>query len=251
MVKVLMIGCSGKMGRMITETSKKFNGVELVAGVDKFNDNTLPYPIFDSIDKVNVEFDVAIDFSRPETLQTLVEYSKTNVKPLVLCSTGYSEEEIKTINKLSETVPVFKSWNMSLGINLINNVLKKVSAMLFENYDIEIIEKHHNQKVDSPSGTALLLGDTIRDAIKEETVYVNGREGIKKREHKEIGVHAIRGGTIVGEHSVIFAGEGEVIEFKHSALSREVFASGALKAAEFMNGKGPGMYNMDDVLNLF
>lgn len=250
MVKVLMVGCSGKMGKMITETAKKFNGVEVVAGVDKFKDSSLSYPIFDSILDVTVDFDVVIDFSRPETLESFIEYSKTNVNPLVLCSTGYSEDQLETIKKLSETVPVFKSWNMSLGINLINNVLKKVSAMLYENYDIEIIEKHHNQKVDAPSGTALLLGDTIRDAIKEETVYVNGREGIKKREHKEIGVHAIRGGTIVGEHSVIFAGEGEVIEFKHSALSREVFAAGALKAAVFMNGKTEaGMYNMDDVLN--
>lgn len=249
MVKVLMVGCSGKMGRMITETAKKFNGAEIVAGVDMFKDASIPYPIFDSILDVNVDFDVVIDFSRPETLDSLITYSKNNIKPLVLCSTGYSEDQLKAIKTLSETVPVFKSWNMSLGINLINNVLKKVSAMLFENYDIEIIEKHHNQKVDAPSGTALLLGDTIRDAIKEETVYVNGREGIKKREHKEIGVHAIRGGTIVGEHSVIFAGEGEVIEFKHSALSREVFAAGALKAAIFMKDKTTaGMYNMDDVL---
>lgn len=249
MVRVLMVGCSGKMGKMITETSKKLTNVELVAGVDKYDDGTLPYPVFKEIEDVTVDIDVILDFSRPDSIGSLLKYSKKYLKPIVLCTTGYTEAELLEIEAQSKIIPVFKSGNMSLGINVINNVLKKISAMLYENFDIEIIEKHHNQKVDAPSGTALLLGDTIRNAIAEETKYVYGREGYSKREKNEIGVHAIRGGSIVGEHSVIFAGESEVIEIKHSATSREVFAIGALKACAFINGKAPGKYDMDNVIN--
>ncbi len=161
----------------------------------------------------------------------------------------YATEQIDKINEYSKRIPIFRSANMSIGINVINNVLRNISALLYEDFDIEIIEKHHNQKVDAPSGTALLLGDTIRESIKEETEYKFGRSGISKREEKEIGVHAIRGGSIVGEHEVIFAGNGEIIELKHTALSREVFAVGALKACKFICGKTPGLYSMDHVLS--
>ena len=173
------------------------------------------------------------------------------IRDRVICSTGYSQEDLDLINEKSKTLPLFKSANMSLGINLINSLLKKVTPLLYGNYDIEIIEKHHNQKLDSPSGTALLLADTIKDSISEETHYVHGRDCHKKREKNEIGVHAVRGGSIVGDHDVIFAGTGEVIELSHKAISRDVFAIGALKACEYMASiKDAGLYNMDDVLGL-
>ncbi|AJA47733.1 4-hydroxy-tetrahydrodipicolinate reductase [Clostridium pasteurianum DSM 525 = ATCC 6013] len=249
MIKVLLNGCGGKMGKVVIESAKKFNAVEIVAGIDKFADKSIEFPVFKSIKDCNVSVDVIVDFSRPDALYSILDFSDKNKTPVVLCTTGYSDDQIAKINNFSKEHAIFRSANMSIGINVINNILKNISAFLYEDYDIEIIEKHHNQKVDAPSGTALLLGDTIKDAIKENTVYINGREGIHKREHNEIGVHAIRGGSIVGEHEIIFAGQGETIELKHTAISREVFAVGALKASLFMANKSKGLYNMNDVLN--
>lgn len=248
MNKVILNGCSGKMGKMISHSVTNFEELSIVAGIDKFKDESLKYPIFKNISQCDIDADVVLDFSRPDALDSLLSYCKNNKLPLVLCTTGYSEEQLSKIDEYSKIIPIFHSANMSIGINLINNILKDISAMLYENYDIEIIEKHHNQKVDAPSGTALLLGDTIKNSIKEETVFNKGRNGIKKREKNEIGIHAIRGGSIVGEHEVIFAGSGEIIELKHTALSREVFAIGALKACEYMKGKNNGLYTMDDVI---
>ena len=250
MVKVVLNGCCGKMGRMITECCEKFKDVEIVGGIDKFPSET-SYPVFKSREELNIEFDVLLDFSRADALYSLLALTEKTNKPLVICSTGFSDEQLALIDEKSKTLPLFKSANMSLGINLINSLLKKVAPLLYGNYDIEIIEKHHNQKVDAPSGTALLLADTIRDSLSEETKYVYGREGHAKREENEIGIHAIRGGSIVGDHDVIFAGSGEVIELTHKAISREVFAVGALKACEFMASvTKPGLYNMDDVIGL-
>jgi 4-hydroxy-tetrahydrodipicolinate reductase len=248
MIKILMVGCSGRMGKAISQTVDNFENLTIVAGIDRTAENGFQYPIFEDISSCTVEFDVILDFSRPDTLESLINFSKNKLTPIVLCTTGYTAEQLNTIKVMSETLPLFRSANMSIGINVVNSILKNISGLLFQNYDIEIIEKHHNQKVDSPSGTAILLADTIKDSIPEETKYVYGREGIAKRDHKEIGIHAIRGGSIVGDHSVIFAGQGEIIELNHTALSREVFAVGALKACEFMNGKQAGMYSMDDVI---
>lgn len=248
MIKILLVGCGGKMGKVITETVEKSESLEIAAGIDKFNKNTLSYPVFNDIENCNIKCDVILDFSRPDSLNSILEFSKQNNLPSVLCTTGYTEEQVDKINDFSKTNAVFRSGNMSIGINIISNVLKKISSQLYGDFDIEIIEKHHNQKVDAPSGTALLLADTIKNSLSSETVYVNGREGIKKREANEIGIHAVRGGAIVGEHQVIFAGQGEIIEIKHTALSREVFAVGALKACIFMNGKTKGLYDMNDVL---
>lgn len=248
MTKIILNGACGKMGKVISQSSKNFSNLQIVAGIDKFNDGTLEYPIFKSIDECNVEADVVLDFSRPEALDSLLNYCKDKGLPIVLCTTGYSEEQRNAIKAASNEIPVFNSANMSIGINLINNILKDISAILYENYDIEIVEKHHNQKVDSPSGTALLLANTIKNSISSETVFKNGRDGIAKREKNEIGIHAIRGGSIVGEHEIIFAGPGEIIELKHTALSREVFALGALKACEYMAGKEIGFYNMNNVI---
>lgn len=247
MVKVILHGCNGKMGKAISNLANNYSNLEIVAGIDKNNENST-YPVFDTIEKCNIDADVILDFSRASALKGLLNFATLKNIPIVLCTTGFSEEDINLINETSKKLPIFRSANMSIGINIVNNVLKNISAFMYKNFDIEIIEKHHNQKVDAPSGTALLLGDTIKEAIKEETKYTFGREGNSKREHNEIGVHAIRGGSIVGEHDVIFAGQGEIIEIKHTALSREVFAVGALNACLFMKGKEKGLYNMDNVI---
>ncbi|MEA4827581.1 MAG: 4-hydroxy-tetrahydrodipicolinate reductase [Clostridium sp.] len=248
MAKVILNGCLGKMGRVISQSISNFPNLEIIAGVDKMQDNSVQYPIFKNISECNLEADVVLDFSRPESLDFLIDYCTSKKLPLILCTTGYLEDQLVKIKEASDKIPVFRSANMSIGINLINSILKNISAMLYENYDIEIIEKHHNQKVDSPSGTALLLANTIKDSISQDTHFVYGREGSRKREHNEIGIHAIRGGSIVGDHEIIFAGQGEIIELSHYALSREVFAVGALKACQFMVGKDKGLYSMEDVL---
>lgn len=251
MVKVLLNGCCGKMGRVIVESVKNFPNITIVGGIDKFKCDDLKFEIFENASLVNIDYDVLIDFSRPEALNDLLDLSIKSNKPIIICSTGFTENQLELIEEQSKVIPIFKSANMSLGINLINSLLKKIVPVLYGNYDIEIIEKHHNQKVDSPSGTALLLADTIKDSIKEETKYTYGRSGESKREKNEIGIHAVRGGTIVGEHDVIFAGASEVIELSHSAASREVFAVGALKAAEYMNNiTEAGIYDMEDVLGI-
>ena len=249
MIKVILNGCGGKMGKMVIDSSSQFNNLEIVAGIDKFATSSDDFTVFKSADEVNIDYDVLLDFSRAEALNDLLSLTEKTKKPLVICSTGFSKEQLDLINEKSKTLPLFKSANMSLGINLINSLLKKVSPLLYGNYDIEIVEKHHNQKVDAPSGTAVLLADTIKNSLKDETKYVYGREGNSKREQNEIGIHAIRGGGIIGDHDVIFAGSGEVIELTHKAISREVFAVGALKACEYMSTvTKPGLYNMDDVI---
>ncbi|NLZ48953.1 MAG: 4-hydroxy-tetrahydrodipicolinate reductase [Clostridiales bacterium] len=250
MIKIILNGCNGRMGKTISELAKGYNNLQIVAGIDKYIDGeTKSFPVYTEISDFTGACDVVLDFSSPKSLPNLTKYCKERNIPLVLCTTGYNKEELKEIEALSKEIPVFHSGNMSLGINILSNVLKKISPILFKDYDIEIIEKHHNQKVDAPSGTALLLADSIKSSLKEEVNYVYGREGLKKRDKEEIGIHAIRGGSIVGEHEIIFAGKGETIELKHTALSRDVFASGALRACEFMAGKGPGLYDMDNVIN--
>lgn len=250
MIKILLNGCSGKMGRVISNVISEFPTLSIVAGIDRYKAE-LGFPIFSCPDDVTIEYDVLLDFSRADALHELLALTNKTSKPIVLCSTGYTENDLNTINDQSKHLPIFKSANMSLGVNLINSLLKKVAPLLYGNYDIEIIEKHHNQKIDSPSGTALLLADTIRESLSDATQYVNGRDGQKKREKNEIGIHAVRGGSIVGDHDVIFAGTGEVIELSHKAISREVFAVGALKACEYMGSiTEPGLYNMEDVLGL-
>lgn len=251
MIKVLLSGCCGKMGNVIINASKNFPNIEIVAGIDKYPSDKCDFKVFTDTNDVDIDYDVIIDFSRAEALKALLNLSIKNNKAIILCSTGYNDEDLNFIKETSNKVPIFKSANMSLGVNLLNSLLKKIVPALYENYDIEIIEKHHNQKVDAPSGTALLLADTIKESINESSKYVFGRNGESKREKNEIGIHAIRGGSIVGDHDVIFAGSGEIIEISHKALSREVFAVGALKAAEYMaNINSPRIYNMEDLLGL-
>lgn len=249
MIKMLMNGCNGKMGKVISEMAKASTTISIVAGVDK-NSSNLDYPCYNSIDECEDDIDVILDFSRPDALDSLCQYSKKKNIPIVFCTTGFTPEQLCKIHCLSEEIAVFHSANMSIGVNIVNNILKNISNMLYKDFDIEIIEKHHNQKVDAPSGTALLLANTIKNSIEEETTFIKGRDGISKREPKEIGIHAIRGGNIIGDHEIIFAGKGECIEIKHTAISREVFAIGALKACEYLYGKDKGLYNMDDVVNM-
>ena len=250
MIRIVLNGCSGKMGKMITECAANFKNLEIVAGIDKFSSDT-SYPIFETTQDLNLDYDVLLDFSRADALHSLLDLTEKTKKPLVICSTGFSPEDLTLIDEKSKSLKLFRTGNLSFGINLICSLLKKITPMLYGNYDIEIIEKHHNQKVDAPSGTAIMLADAAKESIKDTTKYVYGREGNSKREENEIGIHAVRGGSIVGDHEVIFAGTGEVIELTHKAISREVFAIGALKACEYMASvTKPGLYDMNDVIEL-
>lgn len=250
MTKIILNGCNGKMGQTISSSIAKFEDLKIIAGVDKNLECRFGYPVFSNIQEVDLDYDVLLDFSRPEALEALINCSIKNSKALILCTTGYSEEQLKYIEESSKKIAIFRSANMSIGINIISQILKAVTPLLYEDFDIEIIEKHHNEKVDAPSGTALLLADSIRNSIKEDTKIVNGRSGSSKRKHNDIGIHAIRGGNIVGDHETIFAGRGEIIEIVHKALSREVFAFGALKACRFIKDKTPGLYHMSNMINL-
>lgn len=251
MLNILLSGSNGKMGKKIQELCKDDEELKIAAGYDKLYDPSCPFPQYTDLKNVKDKVDVIIDFSRPDALNDLLNFAKKDLTPIILCTTGYNEDELLKIEETSKNIPVFKSANMSLGINIINNLLKKITPILYDRYDIEIIEMHHNQKMDAPSGTALMLANTIQDAIPEKTNLVKGRDGVKKRNKKDIGIHAIRGGTITGEHEVMFCGTSEIITVSHSALSRDLFAVGAIRAAKFMAGKKePGMYNMDDLINL-
>lgn len=250
MVKVLMNGCNGRMGQVITGLVKEDARLEIAAGVDTYLEVRNPYPVFPSIGECNVEVDVVIDFSTAAALESVLGYCVQKQVPAVLCSTGYSEEQLQKIADASKKVAILKSANMSMGINLLLKLLKDAAKVLAPaGYDMELVEKHHNQKLDAPSGTALALADSMNDALGGEYHYVFDRSQVRqKRENKEIGISAVRGGTIVGEHEVIFAGVDEVIEFKHTAFSRSVFGKGAVEAAKFLAGKPAGMYDMGDVI---
>lgn len=250
MVKVLMNGCNGRMGRVITGLVKEDAQLEIAAGVDTYLEVQNPYPVFSSIGECNVGVDVVIDFSTAAALESVLDYCVQKQVPAVLCSTGYSEEQLQKIAEASKKVAILKSANMSMGINLLLKLLKDAAKVLAPaGYDMELVEKHHNQKLDAPSGTALALADSMNDALGGEYHYVYDRSQVRqKRENKEIGISAVRGGTIVGEHEVIFAGVDEVIEFKHTAFSRSVFGKGAVEAAKFLAGKPAGMYDMGDVI---
>lgn len=250
MVKILMHGCNGKMGRMITEIVKNEEDAVIAAGVDKFTGIPNDYPVFEEIAQCDVDVDVVIDFSNAGAVDELLDYCVKKSLPVVLCTTGLSDEQLKKVDECSEKIAVLKSANMSMGINLLLKLLKDAAKVLAPaGYDIELVEKHHNQKLDAPSGTALALADSINEAMGNEYEYVCDRSQVrKKRDAKEIGISAVRAGTIVGEHEVIFAGTDEVIEFKHTAYSRSVFAKGAVEAGKFLAGQPAGMYDMGDVI---
>lgn len=250
MVKFIMHGCNGKMGQTISRIVKEDQTAQIVAGIDKYLGVANDYPVFESIEKCDVEADVIIDFSNAAAVDTMLDYAVERQIPVVLCTTGLSEEQLKKVKEASEKVAILKSANMSLGVNMLLKLLQDATKILAPaGFDIEIVEKHHNLKVDAPSGTALALADSMNEVLDKEYNYVYDRsQERKRREKKEIGIMAVRGGTIVGEHEVIFAGEDEVIEFKHTAHSKAVFAKGAVEAGKFLKGQEPGMYDMKDVI---
>jgi len=250
MIKAIINGCNGKMGKVISEEVSKAPDMEIVAGVDK-NTDTSPfgYPVFESIDQFNGEAGVIIDFSRPESTVSLVPYAIETKTALMVATTGLGKEHKELLQRAAKTVPVFHTANMSLGVNLVKDVCRRVASVLTEGFDIEITEFHHNQKADAPSGTALMLAEAVRDARGGDSKFVYGRTPqTGKRKESEIGIHALRGGTMPGEHSVLFAGPDEIIEIRHLALSRRIFALGALRAARFIVKQGPGLYDMDSTI---
>ena len=251
MTNIIMNGCNGRMGRMITDIANKDTDVQIVAGIDAYDKVANDYPVFTNIFDCNVDADVIIDFSTASAIDDLLKYAVEKKIPVVLCTTGLTSEQLDNVQKASEKVAILKSANMSLGINTLMKILKVATEVLANRgYDIEIVEKHHNQKLAAPSGTALALADCINQVLNNEYDYTYDRSSRReKRPEKEIGISAVRGGTIVGEHEVIYAGIDEVIEIKHTAYSRAVFAKGAVDAAKYLASKETGMYNMADVLN--
>lgn len=253
MAGIILTGCNGKMGRAVTNSVSDTDGCEIVAGIDVFTEERYGYPVFASPSLISEELtknaDVIIDFSNPSALAGLLEYAVKNSIPAVICTTGLNDSQLNLIKTASEKIPVFFSANMSLGVNLVCELAKKAASVLGDSYDIEIIEMHHNQKIDAPSGTALMIADKIKEELDDSVRYEYDRHSKReKRTKNEIGIHAVRGGTITGEHQVIFAGHDEIISISHSARSKELFATGAVNAAKFICGKPAGMYNMSDML---
>ena len=252
MIRVIMHGACGRMGHMITDIISREEEMQIVAGVDAFGETYSSYPVYKTLEEIREEADVVIDFSTAAAADGLLDYCVEKKLPVVLCTTGLSPEQLEKVRKASESTAVLRSANMTVGVNLLLGVLRKISPILADaGFDIEIVEKHHNQKIDAPSGTAIVLADAVNDGLEESYEYVYDRSGRRmKRPRKEIGISAVRGGTIVGDHDVIFAGEDEVITLTHRAYSRAVFAKGAVTAAKYLKGKEPGYYGMEDALGL-
>lgn len=248
MTEIILSGCSGKMGASIIACAAQRTDCKISAGVDIAAPQNAEFEYADSFSGLKKGGDVIIDFSNPVVLDNMLAYALENKLPCIICTTGYSEEQKAKIFEASKEIPIFYSGNMSLGINLIIELAKKAAAVFGEDFDVEIVEQHHNQKLDAPSGTALMIADAVSQ-VREDSKYVYDRHAYrKKREKNEIGIHSVRGGNIVGEHEIIFAGTDEVLKISHSARSKTVFAVGALNAAVFIKGKEPGMYDMSDLL---
>ncbi len=251
MTRIILSGALGKMGKAITSCVENRKDCEIVAGVDLAN-KECSFPIFKAFNDINVDVDadVIIDFSHPSVLEDLLIFAKEKKIPAVIATTGLNEQQIESIKVASNDVPLFFSANMSIGVSLVSELAKKAAKVLQSSFDIEIVEAHHNQKIDAPSGTALMLADSISEALDEKPVYEFDRHSKRmKRTKNEIGIHAVRGGTIVGEHEIIFAGPDEVIKISHSAYSKQLFANGSVNASLFLVGKEPGFYSMKDLVN--
>ena len=249
MTKIAVVGCNGKMGGFVAEAVKENENCEALFGIDAFGESKYDFPVYKSFDEATDKPDVIIDFSNPAALDGMLAYALENSVPCVICTTGYSQEQVAKIKAASEKTAVFYSGNMSLGINLLIELAKQATKVLGDSFDIEIVEKHHNLKVDAPSGTALMIADAVSDTLEKEPQYVYDRHSYrKKRSKNEIGIHSVRGGTIVGEHEVIFGGHDEVVTVTHQAQSKQVFAVGAVNAALFLSSQGAGMYQMSDLL---
>ncbi len=251
MTNIILRGCNGYMGQVITDIVDADDNTVIVAGVDVRQNRVNKYPVYQNFNKCNVKADVIIDFSAPINLEEMLDYAISKGIGIVLCTTGLSKEQLILVDEASKQIPILRSANMSMGINLISKLLKEAAGILADaGFDIEIVEKHHNRKVDAPSGTALALADVMNEVLNQEYSYNFDRSKERvMRNKKEIGISAVRGGTIVGEHEVIFAGTDEVIEIKHTAYSKAIFAKGAVQAAKFLPGKAAGMYNMSDIMD--
>ena len=249
MINIALVGSNGKMGQVISRLADQSDNSSIVFGIDINTEKKCDYNVYSSFADASEKCDVIIDFSHPSSLDATLEFAKSNKIPAVIATTGLSAEQVESIKKASEVTPIFFSANMSLGVNLLIQLAKKATALLEDSFDIEIVEKHHNLKIDAPSGTALAIADAINDTSAHSNEYVYDRHSTrKKRSKREIGIHSVRGGTIVGEHNVIFAGTDEIIEIKHTATSKEIFATGAFKAAHFLINKHPGLYSMDELI---
>lgn len=246
MLKIIISGCNGRMGRVIASLCAEADDITVAAGFDILGANDRDFPVFTSPMACTAAADAVIDFSSSAALTPLLDYCTTHKLPLVLATTGYTPEQLAQIDAAAQTIPIFRSANMSLGINILLELVKKAAAVLGNAYDVEIVERHHNKKVDAPSGTAIMIADAISSALPYEPQYVYERQSVRQPRGKcEIGISSVRGGTIVGDHEIIFAGRDEVIEIGHHAMSREIFASGALRAARFLSGvTAPGLYDM-------
>lgn len=250
MQKIILSGCCGHMGRVVADICANDPEAEISAGIDLLPQPIDGFPVFPSPAACTAPGDAVIDFSHPAALGPLLEFCQERKLPVVLATTGYMEEQLAQINQASKSIPVFRSANMSLGINVLLDLVRRAATLLGEDFDVEIEERHHRRKLDAPSGTALMLADTAADVLPYEADYVYDRHSVRKpRDKREIGIFSLRGGNIVGDHTVVFAGRDEVIELSHHAASREVFAAGAVKAAKFLAGMGtPGLYNMSDLI---
>lgn len=249
MVKIMLSGCNGTMGKVIANTISERSDCTVSVGVDINNDCTLSFPVIDSFQKAETPCDVIIDFSHPAQLSNLLDFAVKNNIPTVIGTTGMSEEQKQEIEKASKIIPIFYTGNMSLGINLLSSLAKKAAEVLGGQFDAEIIEKHHNKKIDAPSGTALMLAESVKEGLSFEPEYVYDRHERREKRHKEeIGIHSVRGGSIVGEHEIIFAGPDEIVSLKHTAMSKGIFANGAVNAAVFLMGKRAGLYDMKDMI---
>jgi len=246
MLEILLSGASGRLCSAVSRLAAERDDVHILAGVEVAPCD-LPYPVYASFDEIPVTPDVIIDCSHHSAVSALLSYAKAHFIPVVVCTTGHTEEEAAMIRQAAKDIPVLKSQNMSLGINVLVDLVKRAASILGEDYDIEILQAHHNKKLDAPSGTAFMLAEAAK-SVKNDAVFVYGRHDVRQaRDKREIGISSIRGGTIVGEHEVIFAGHDEVIKISHSAGSRDLFAIGALKAAVYLAGKEAGFYTMEDV----
>lgn len=249
MIRLIVCGCNGKMGRAVTACVKERCDCEIVAGFDRNTESNAGYPVYANPANCDAEADVLIDFSHPSALSGVLAYAKEHRIPAVIATTGLSAEDLLTVQDAAKQVAIFSSANMSLGVSLLAELAKKAAAILGNSFDVEIIEKHHNQKIDAPSGTALMLAEAVSDGLSYAPKYVYDRQSVRtKRDPHEIGFSSIRGGTIVGEHEILFAGHDECISLSHSAMSKEIFASGAVNAAAFLVGKPASLYTMKDLL---
>lgn len=249
MLKLMLVGALGRMGRAVAAAAAEREDCTILCGVDREASETLAFPVYSSFDDVQEQADCIIDFSNPGALPGLLDYALRTGTPAVIATTGLSAQQIDSIRAASEKVPLFFSANMSLGVNLLAALAKKAAEILGDSFDIEIIEKHHNRKLDAPSGTALMLASALEEGLSYSPEYTYDRHAVRKqRDPHEIGIHAIRGGTIVGEHEILFAGRDEMVTLSHTALSREVFAVGALNAALFLPGQAPGLYSMKELV---